>query len=102
MEPNLLYTLKNKLDAFQIYWQQEVDDFAKVFFKPAEKQREADKGLLNACVDPSVGHSKASRKSVRSIFGTSWGHSFGCTRSSHNSWRSRMWNWRSFTPMGDS
>lgn len=58
VEPNLLYTLKNKLDAFQIYWQQEVDDFAKVFFKPPEKQREADKGLLNACVDPAVGRFK--------------------------------------------
>ena len=59
VEPNLLYTLKNKLDAFQIYWHQEVEDFAKVFFKPPEKQREADKGMLNHCVDPAKDRFKA-------------------------------------------
>ena len=55
VEPNQLYALKNKLDGFQIYWQQEVDAFAAVFFKPPERQREADKGLLNAAVDPAMG-----------------------------------------------
>jgi type I restriction enzyme R subunit len=55
VDPNLLYTLKHKLDGFQIYWLQEVEDFAKIFFKPPDKQREADKGLLHKCVDPAVG-----------------------------------------------
>jgi type I restriction enzyme R subunit len=55
VDPNLLYTLKHKLDGFQIYWLQEVEDFAKVVFKPPEKQREADKGLLHKCIDPAVG-----------------------------------------------
>ncbi|HMP57769.1 MAG TPA: DEAD/DEAH box helicase family protein [Gemmatales bacterium] len=55
VDPNLLYTLRHKLDGFQIYWLQEVEDFAKVFFKPPDKQREADKGLLHKCVDPAVG-----------------------------------------------
>ena len=54
VDPNLLYTLKNNLDASQIYWQQEIEDFAKVFFKPAAQQREADKGLLHKYVDPAV------------------------------------------------
>ena len=54
VDPNLLYTLKHKLDAFQIYWAQEIEDFAKVFFKPLEKQRETDKGLLHKCIDPAV------------------------------------------------
>jgi type I restriction enzyme R subunit len=54
VEPNLLYTLKNKLDAFQIYYAQEVLDFAKVFFKPMEKQREQDQGLLHKHIDPAV------------------------------------------------
>ena len=53
--PNLVYTLKTKLDGFQIYWRQEVEDFAKVFFKPQERQREADKRLLHKCIDPAVG-----------------------------------------------
>ncbi len=58
VDPNLLYTLKHKLDGFQIYWQQEVEDFAKVFFKPPEKQREQDKGMLHKCIDPAVGRFK--------------------------------------------
>ncbi|QDT48923.1 Type I restriction enzyme R protein [Symmachiella dynata] len=55
VDPNLLYTLKHTLDDFQIYWTQEVEDFAKIFFKPIEKQRESDKGLLHTCIDPAVG-----------------------------------------------
>jgi type I restriction enzyme R subunit len=55
VDPNLVYTLKAKLDGFQIYWKQEVEDFARVFFKPPEQQREADKGLLHKCIDPAVG-----------------------------------------------
>ena len=58
VEPNLVYTLKTKLDAFQIYWLQEVEDFAKIFFKPLDKQREGDKGLLHKCIDPAVGRFK--------------------------------------------
>lgn len=55
VDPNLLYTLKHKLDGFQIYWHQEVEDFAAVFFKPRAMQRESDKGLLHKCIDPAVG-----------------------------------------------
>lgn len=36
-------------------WKQEVEDFAKVFFKPMEKQKAADQGLLHAALDPAVG-----------------------------------------------
>lgn len=54
VDPNLLYVLKNKLDNFQIYWKQEVEDFAKVFFKPVESQREQDKGLLHKHVNPAA------------------------------------------------
>jgi type I restriction enzyme, R subunit len=54
VEPNLLYTLKHKLDGFQIYYAQEVLDFAKVFFKPTEKQREQDQGQLHKHIDPAV------------------------------------------------
>ena len=53
-DPNLLYTLKTRLDDFQIYWKQEIEDFARVFFKPQQKQREQDKGLLHKHIDPAV------------------------------------------------
>ena len=54
VDPNLIYTLKHKLDAFQIYWHQEVEDFSKVFFKPLAEQQEADKGRLHQFVNPAV------------------------------------------------
>ncbi len=54
VDPNLLYALKNKLDGFQVYYMQDVLDFAKVFFKPAAKQRQHDQGLLHKHIDPAV------------------------------------------------
>lgn len=58
-DPNQLYILKTNLEAFQYFWKQEVEDFAKVFFKPKAKQRPADQGLLNAMLDPAVGRFNA-------------------------------------------
>jgi type I restriction enzyme R subunit len=54
-DPNMLYTLKTNLEAFQYFWKQEVEDFAKVFFKPKGKQRLSDQGLLHKALDPAVG-----------------------------------------------
>ena len=54
VDPNSLYSLKDRLDGFQIYWLQEVEDFARVFFKPTAQQKERDKGLLHKCVDPAA------------------------------------------------
>lgn len=54
VDPNLLYVLRNKLDNFQIYWKQEVEDFAQVFFKPVALQREQDKGYLHKHVNPAA------------------------------------------------
>jgi type I restriction enzyme R subunit len=51
-DPNLLYDLKGKLDARQVYWQSEIDNLAQVFFNP--KYKESDQGKLNAFVDPGV------------------------------------------------
>lgn len=61
VDPHLLYELRHKLDGFQIYWKQEVEDFARVFFKPADRQREQDKGLLHKHIDPAVGRFKGEK-----------------------------------------
>ena len=53
-DPNQLYILKSKLDQFQFYWAQEVDDFARTFFKPKAQQKPADQGQLHKCVDPAI------------------------------------------------
>jgi type I restriction enzyme, R subunit len=51
--PNRLYDLKNRIDDFQIIWSNEVDAFAKLFFKRTEKTSKQDHGRLNALVDPA-------------------------------------------------
>jgi len=53
-EPKQLYELQAKLNAQQIYFQTEVDEFAKVFYKPKETQSLADHAKMNACIDPAV------------------------------------------------
>lgn len=51
-DPNIIYDLKGKLDAFQIYWGEEVENFSKIFFK--KKQVTGDQGKLNQSLDPAV------------------------------------------------
>jgi type I restriction enzyme R subunit len=53
-DPNQLYTLKTNLEAYQYYWKQEVEDFARTFFKPKAKQKKSDQGLLHAALNPAV------------------------------------------------
>ena len=64
-DPNLLYTLKINLEAFQFFWKQEVEDFARVFFKPKAKQRPSDQGLLHKALDPAVGRFEAEQDEDR-------------------------------------
>ena len=58
-DPNQLYTLKTSLDARQYYWAQEVQNFAKVFFKPKAAMKAADQGTLHKLLDPAVGRFEA-------------------------------------------
>ena len=53
-DPNLLYTLKTNLEAYQYFWKQEVEEFAQVFFKPKVKQKPSDQGLLHAALNPAL------------------------------------------------
>ena len=51
--PNRLYDLKNRIDSFQIICKNEVDAFAKVFFKATKETSNQDHSRLNALVDPA-------------------------------------------------
>jgi len=51
-DPNLLYDQKNRIEATQVIWQSEVDNFAKVFFSSNFKSKH--QGKLNAFIDPAV------------------------------------------------
>lgn len=46
VEPHQLYDLQSKLAAEQIYWANEVEEFAKVFFKPAREQSPNDHAMM--------------------------------------------------------
>lgn len=54
-EAQQLYELQAKLDAHQVYFKAEVDEFCKVFYRPKRNQTSADHSRMNACIDPAVG-----------------------------------------------
>lgn len=53
-DPNHLYDLKAKLDMYQIYWQTEVEGFAKIFFHAKNSLNPKDQAKLYGLIDPSV------------------------------------------------
>jgi type I restriction enzyme, R subunit len=53
-DPNHLYDLKNQLEEAQVFWESEVESFAKIFFKPNKKQTKSDQAKLYAIVDPAI------------------------------------------------
>ena len=67
-DANIVYDLKDKLDEFRIYWDTEVENFAKVFFKRAKKQNNLDFGTLNAYIDPAVDRYKAKSEEEQDEF----------------------------------
>ncbi len=58
-DPNHLYDLKNKLDEKQVYWQSEIDAFARVYFLSKNMLNPREQGKLNAFIDPAVDRYKA-------------------------------------------
>ena len=53
-DPNHLYDLRAKLDTKQIYWQSEIDAFAKVYFQSKNMLNPREQAKLNAYIDPAV------------------------------------------------
>ena len=53
-----LYEIQARLDEYQVYYQAEVKEFARVFYKPKQRQTQADHAKMNACIDPAVGRFK--------------------------------------------
>jgi type I restriction enzyme R subunit len=67
-DPKQLYELQAKLDAGQVYYKAEVEEFAKVFYKPKYSQTAVDHGRMNACIDPAVARFKALDEEEREEF----------------------------------
>jgi len=53
-DANIVYDLKSQLDGYRIYWDSEIENFSKIFFKHSKKQDNLDFGLLNSYLDPAV------------------------------------------------
>lgn len=54
-EINHLYDLKGKLDQFQVYWDQEIEGFAQIYFDPSTKfQNAKQQKFLYSFTDPAV------------------------------------------------
>ena len=53
-DPHQLETLKHQLNSSQVYYQSEVEAFAKVFYLPPAKQRPDDHARLEAQLQPAV------------------------------------------------
>lgn len=53
-DPNDLYDYKAELDDHQVYWPQEVENFAREFFKPGRKKTGAEQSRMHGYIDPAV------------------------------------------------
>ncbi|HEX21239.1 MAG TPA: type I restriction endonuclease subunit R [Actinobacteria bacterium] len=53
-DPGQLYQLKARLDAAGVYHWSEVEEFARIFYKPKNAQHSGDHQRLNACLDTAV------------------------------------------------
>jgi type I restriction enzyme R subunit len=67
-EARQLYELQAELDGKQVYHKSEVEEFAKVFYRPKAQQTPADHARMNACLDPAVGRFKALKPEEREEF----------------------------------
>jgi type I restriction enzyme R subunit len=50
-----LYELQGKLEAMQVFYREDVENFCKVFFKPKAAQSPSDHAMMNSFLDPAVG-----------------------------------------------
>ena len=58
-DPSQLETLKHELDQSQVYHWSEVEAFARIFYKPVEKQSPADHAHMQLHLQPAVDRFKA-------------------------------------------
>lgn len=57
-DPNHLYDLKGRMDSASVYYQSEVDGFAKIFYRPGNTSLR-DQGKLYGYIDPAIDRFKS-------------------------------------------
>ncbi len=65
-EAKQLYELQAKLEAQQVFYRGEVEEFCKAFYKPT--QTPTDHARMNSCIDPAVKRYQALEEEVREEF----------------------------------
>lgn len=63
-----LYELQARLEAPQVYYATEVEEFCRVFFKSKLRQTPSDHATMNACLDPAVSRYKQLEEGKREEF----------------------------------
>jgi len=67
-DPRQLYELQAKLDEYQIYHHTEVEEFARIFYRPRSAPSGADHARLNACIDPAVKRYREREEDEQEVF----------------------------------
>lgn len=53
-DPNLVYDLQTKLDAYGVYMKEEVTEFARLYYKPDGEKTSRDRAKMNSIIDAGV------------------------------------------------
>ena len=67
-DPYLLETLKHELDEMQVYYEDEINSFADVFYKPLNKQRPSDHADMERFIQPAKDRYKTLEKDKQEEF----------------------------------
>ncbi|MER3330162.1 MAG: type I restriction endonuclease subunit R, partial [Candidatus Kapaibacterium sp.] len=68
LEINHLYDLKQLLDSQQIYWENEIEQFAKVYFKSKHLLSKSDQAKLYSVLEPALGRYKGMEEEKQDEF----------------------------------
>jgi len=68
VDPRQLYDLQAKLDEYHVFFKEEVDEFAKVFYASKKSHTVKDHAHMNAYIDPSVSRFKDLKKDKQEEF----------------------------------
>jgi type I restriction enzyme R subunit len=58
VEPSRLYRLQSKLEKTQVFYTEEVEEFARTFYKPVSRRESRDHKKMNRILDPAVNRFK--------------------------------------------
>lgn len=67
-DPNLVYDLQTKLDAYGVYLEEEVTKFAKLYYKPDGEKTSHDRAKMNSLIDAGVKRFKELPEDTRNDF----------------------------------